>query len=251
MTRAWVSAEDVHGDGVGGLAMDLAGCRVETEHGVDALLRLVTDNPGEIDIIAIGPLTNLAMAQVKDTTFAGKVRSLTVMGGSNNGRGNITAAAEFNFYVDPEAAQVVLDAGFDLTIVPWAPLTLRDAVFDRDQLATIGAIGTPLSRFFGQVCEATLAFDEAVGIAGTTHPDSLAVSVLLHPDLITRAAPYHVAVETNSALTRGYAAMSCGVHGLSPNATVVEAIDAVAFHQRLTDLLRTETTPDRPLRGLR
>lgn len=251
MMREWVSAQDVHGDGSGGLAMDFSACAVEPEHGVDALVRLVADSPGEIDIVAIGPLTNIALAQVKDPAFAANVRSLTVMGGSNNGRGNITAAAEFNFYVDPEAARTVFDAGFDVTVVPWAPLTLRDAVFGRDRLAQIEKIGTPLAGFFLQVCSSTLAFDEAVGIPGTTHPDSLAASVLLHPDLITASAPYHVAIETGSDLTRGYSAMSWGVHGLAPNATVIEAVDADAFYGYLTGLLRHDMRPIRPMTGVR
>ncbi|MDA4894803.1 nucleoside hydrolase [Microbacterium resistens] len=249
MVREWVSAEDVHGDGAGGLTMDTTGCAPEAEHAVDALIRLTAESPGEIDIVAIGPLTNIAMAQVKDPSFASNVRSLTVMGGSNNGRGNITAAAEFNFYVDPEAARTVFEAGFRITVVPWAPLTLNDAVFGRERLAEIARIGTPLAQFFERVCAATLAFDEAVGIPGTTHPDSLSASVLLHPELITRQAEYHVAVETGSELTRGYSAMSWGVHGLTPNATVVEAVDAEAFFAYIVRILSTPTTPDRPFGG--
>ena len=156
------------------------------------------------------------------------------------------AAAEFNFYVDPHAARVVFEAGFDITVVPWAPLTLNDAVFSREQLAGIGRIGTPLSQFFLQVCGPTLAFDEAVGIPGTTHPDSLSVAVLLHTELVLQASDYHVAVEAESILTRGYAAMSWGVHGLDPNARVIERADAARFHQYLTNLLNTPTAPNRP-----
>ncbi len=246
MIRPWVSAENVHGDGVGGLTMDLDGCTAQSEHAVDALVRIAAAHPGEVDIVAIGPLTNLAVAQLKDPRFAANVRSLTIMGGSNNGRGNITAAAEFNFYVDPEAARAVFDAGFRVTVVPWAPLTLRDAVFDQSRLDAIAALDTPLSRFFTRVCATTLAFDRSVGIDGTTHPDTLAVSVVLHPELIMAQAPYHVAVETASELTRGYAAMSWGVHGLAPNATVVEAVDADAFFAHLSGVLARPITPDRP-----
>jgi len=246
----WVSAENVHGDGSGGLDMDFDGAVTEAEHGVDALLRLTAETPGELSVVAIGPLTNVAMAAVKDPTFVDNVKSLVIMGGSNNGRGNITPAGEFNFYVDPHAAQVVFEAGFrDITVVPWAPLTLNDAVFGRDQLAGIEAIGTPLSRFFLTVCGPTLEFDESVGIPGTTHPDSLSVGVLLHPELVTRAGRYHVAVETGSTLTRGYSAMSWGVHGLEPNARVIEAVDGPGFHDWITGLLATDTEVSRPLRG--
>lgn len=248
MVETWVSAENVHGDGSGGLEMDFAETVTDDEHAVDALIRLVAEAPGEISVVAIGPLTNIAMAAVKDPDFVRNVKRLVIMGGSNNSRGNITAAAEFNFYVDPHAAKVVFAAGFaDITVVPWAPLTLNDAVFSRSQLAAIEALGTPLSSFFLTVCGPTLAFDESVGIPGTTHPDSLSVGVLLHPELVLAAAPYHVDVETRSELTRGYSAMSWGVHGLEPNATVVERADAAAFHDWIRALLATPTQPDRPL----
>lgn len=250
MVLPWVSAENVHGDGSGGLDMHFAETMTEEEHGVDTLIRLTAEAPGELSIVAIGPLTNIAMAVVKDPDFVGNVKQLVIMGGSNNGRGNITAAGEFNFYVDPHAARVVFEAGFrDITVVPWAPLTLNDAVFSREQLAGIEAIGTSLSRFFLTVCGPTLAFDESVGIPGTTHPDSLSVGVLLHPELVTRAADYHVTVEADSELTRGYSAMSWGVHGLEPNARVVEQADAAGFHAWITGLLATPTEPNRPLRG--
>ena len=246
LVRPWVWAEEVHADGTGGLSMEFEGCAVESGHGVDALIRLAAERPGEITIVAIGPLTNIAMATFKSPSFVRNVKRLVVMGGSNNGRGNVTAAAEFNVYVDPEAAKAVFDAGFDITIVPWAPLTLRDAVFGRDKLAEIERIGTPLSAFFLRVCRATLEFDERVGIAGTTHPDSLAVYVALRPDLVTAAGAYHVDVETASPLTRGYTAMSWGVHGLMSNATVVESVDADRFYQLVRGLLSKRTTPNRP-----
>ncbi|WP_166822724.1 nucleoside hydrolase [Brevibacterium limosum] len=251
LTREWVSAENVHGDGAGGMRMDLTGCATEAEHGVDALVRIVSENPGQIDIVAIGPLTNIAMAVVKDPTFAANVRSMTIMGGSNNGRGNITAAAEFNFYVDPEAADTVFSSGLNIIVVPWAPLTLDGAVFKADKLKQIAAIGTPLARFFTKVCAATLEFDEAVGIPGTTHPDSLSAAVLLHPELITAAADYNVQIETGSELTRGYSAMSWGVHDLPANARVIEAVDGQAFFDLICVLLATITVPSREIEGLR
>jgi purine nucleosidase len=249
MVVPWVSAENVHGDGSGGLDTDFEGCTTEDEHAVDTLIRLTAEAPGELSIVAIGPLTNIAMAAVKDPAFVRNVKELVIMGGSNNGRGNITAAAEFNFYVDPHAARTVFEAGFErITVVPWAPLTLNDAVFGRPQLAEIDRIGTPLSQFFLRVCSETLAFDESVGIPGTTHPDSLSVALLLHPDLVLEASDYHVAVETDSDLTRGYSAMSWGVHGLPANARVIERVDAAAFYRYITGVVSTSTTPSRPLR---
>lgn len=256
LMREWVSAEEVHGDGVGGLSMDDAGCEPEAEHAVDALIRLAREAAGELTIVAIGPLTNIAAAIIKDPGFVAHVKRLVVMGGSNNARGNITAAAEFNLYVDPEAGRVVCEAGFaDLVFVPWAPLTLRDATFSRGQLAQIADLGTPLATFFTRIVAPTLAFDEAVGIPGSTHPDSLSAAIVLHPELVTAAGPYHVAVDTASELTRGYSAMSwqgpgapaeaVTVHGLVPNATVIEGVDAEGFFAYVRGLLGRHTVASR------
>jgi purine nucleosidase len=250
MVREWVSAENVHGDGAGGLSMNMDGLEPEHEHAIDALLRLTLESPGELNIVAIGPLTNIAMAVVKDPSFPQRVKHLFIMGGSNNARGNITAAAEFNFYVDPDAAKIVFAAGFDITVVPWEPLTVRDALFSRDQMAQIGAQGTPVSRFFRQVCEATLEFDESVGIHGSSHPDSLTVAVMLHPELILRSGAYRVDIEADSELTRGYSAMSWGIHGLSPNARVIEAIDGPAFFDYIAQHMNTARVVSRELHGL-
>jgi len=249
LVREWVSAEYVHGDGAGGLSMDYAGLATHPQHGVDALIEHAAAAPGEITIVCIGPLTNIAMAAIKDPDFVGNVKALYIMGGSNNARGNITAAAEYNFYVDPEAAKTVFEAGFAITVVPWAPLVLRDAVFDADRLRGIAALDTPLASFFTRITQTTLGFNESVGIAGSTHPDSLTAAVLVRPDLVRARADYAVQIETASELTRGYAAMSWGVHGLEANATVIESVDADAFAEYLTALLSTETVQSRPFNG--
>jgi purine nucleosidase len=224
---------------------------VDDEHGVDALLRITAERPGEVNIVAIGPLTNIATAVAKDREFAARVKSLYVMGGSNNGRGNITASAEYNFYVDPEAAQIVMEAGFaDLHLITWDPLTLRDATIARADFDRLGAIDTPLARFFHRMCAATLDYDESVGIDGSTHPDSLTIAALLHPELVLADAQYRVDVETASALTRGYSAMAWDKFGVAPNATVVEAVDAGAFFELIEGVLRSSTQPSVPIAGL-
>ena len=121
--------------------------RPEAEHAVDELIRRVNESPGELTILAQAPLTNIAAAVVRDPSIAQKVKRLYVMGG---GIGNITPAAEFNFYVDPEAAKIVFKAGFPLTLFTWT-LTLSHGVFFDDDLARIDALDTPLARFYRQV----------------------------------------------------------------------------------------------------
>lgn len=251
MLREWASAEDVHGDGSGGLSMDQSGTRLEAEHAVNALLRITAEAPGEVSIIAIGPLTNIATAVVMDRGFAGRVKTLAVMGGSINGLGNITPAAEYNLYVDPEAAQIVLEAGFDdLRILTWDPVTLRDATINRSGYDRLTELGTPLSRFFKAVCDTTLDFNESVGVDGSTHPDSMTLAAVLHPELVLAESRYRVDVEVASPLTRGATVMAWPKFGLTPNATVFESVDGPSFFERLAGILQTPTTPDLPIRGL-
>ncbi len=236
LLRDWVSAEYVHLDGKGGVSWPESAQRPEREHAVDALVRLVDANPGELSLVAIGPLTNIALAVARDPEFARKLRALYVMGGSNNARGNITPAAEFNFYVDPEAARIVFRAGFDVTVVTW-DLTLRQAVFGRERLGRIRALDTPLARFFDVVNGPTLAFDEGVGIPGSTHPDALTCLVAVQPSIVRRTAPYYIDVETAGELTRGFSMFDWGVFGRTPNARVVEEIDAEGFYETIVELL--------------
>ncbi len=249
--RQWVSAEEVHGDGSGGLEMDLDPDAISAEHAVDALIRLTAEEPGQISIVAIGPLTNIATAVIKDRRFVDNVKSLYIMGGSNNGRGNVTASAEFNFYVDPHAAQVVLEAGFrDLHIVTWDPITIRDATYSRARYEELTAIDTPIAQFFQKVCDATLDFNESVGVDGSTHPDSITLGALLYPELILQEGQYRVDVETQSELTMGYSAMAWDKFGPEANAHVVERLDGEAFYEILRRMLQTESQPNRPIHGL-
>lgn len=236
LLRGWTSAEYVHGDGKGRHPWPEPRQQPEAEHAVTALLRLAEEHHGELDLVCIGPLTNVAAALVLDRHLPEKIRSLYVMGGSNNGRGNITPAAEYNFYVDPEAARAVLGAGFPVTIVDWV-LTLRQAVFSAEQLEEIAALNTPLSRFFGIVNAPTLEFDRSVGISGSTHPDLLTALALLEPSIVTRTGRYFVEVETSDGPARGYSVFDWGVFGREANASVVEEIDEKAFFAAVVELL--------------
>ena len=251
MLRSWESAEDVHGDGSGGLSMDFSSVSLAAEHGVSALLRITAEAPGEVSIVAIGPLTNIATAVVLDRTFPSRVKSLYIMGGSNNGLGNVTAAAEYNLYVDPEAAQIVLEAGFpDVHILTWDPVTLRDATIARTAYTRLAGIGTPLSQFFKRVCDTTLDFNESVGVNGSTHPDSMTLATLLHPELVIDEAAYRVDVDTVSPLTRGASVMAWPKFGITPNAHVFEQVDGARFFAMLEEFLSIQTEPNLPITGL-
>ncbi len=238
LERAWVSAEDVHGDGVGGQRLD-GPVEHSDEHAVDALVRIAAENPGELTVVCIGPLTNIALAVQKDPAFVTNVGRLHVMGGSINGRGNITPAAEYNFYVDPEAADIVFRAGFaDVTVITWDPLTLADTVFDQARIDRIAALDTPLARFFVRANRRTFDFDLAVGVGGSTHPDSLTTVLAIDPSFALETNRYGVAIETAGELTRGASVFDW--RSESPNATAVERIDGERFFEYLLALLAVE-----------
>lgn len=231
-----VGAEHVHGqDGMGDSFFPRARQRPEPEHAVDELVRRVNESPGELTILAQAPLTNLAAAVVRDPTLPEKVAHLVVMGG---GVGNITPAAEYNFYVDPEAAKIVLNAGFQLTLFTWT-LTCTHGVFDDDKLARIADLGTPLARFFGQVNRKAREFDDRVNhLGGSTHPDSMACAAIADPSLILAAEQAVVDVETRGELTRGWSLIdTLDRTGREPNARVVTDYDTDRFFELLLAVL--------------
>ena len=107
-----VDATYVHGsDGLGGIGFEMPKRMPEAEDAIDFLVRKVAENPGEITVVPIGALTNIALAVQKDPNFVRNVKSIVLMGGAE-GRGNVTETAEFNFYKDPDAAKIVFEAGF-------------------------------------------------------------------------------------------------------------------------------------------
>ncbi|MDX6470353.1 MAG: hypothetical protein QOF75_2156, partial [Gaiellaceae bacterium] len=177
----WIDAAYVHGeDGMGDSFFPKAALRPEPEHAVDELVRRINESPGELNLLAQAPLTNIAAAVTRDPSIAQKVKRLWIMGG---GLGNITPAAEFNFYVDPEAAKIVFKAGFPITLVTWT-LTLSHGVFFDDDLARIEAVDTPLARFYRQVTRKAEEFERSMGVPGTTHPDSMVCAAIVEPSLV-------------------------------------------------------------------
>lgn len=239
LIRPWLEAS-AHGDGKGNADWPEPRQVPELVHAAEAIVRIVNENPGEIDILAIGPLTNIALALALDRDLPSKVGELWIMGGCDNSIGNVTAAAEYNFYVDPEAAQMVMSAGFDVTIVTWT-LTLAQATWSDEQLDAIRAVETPLAHFFSVLDAPNKEYNESVGVPGSTHPDSLTAMLMVEPSLIQRSSRRRVEIETQSNLTRGYSLMDPRevrrVDGKEFNATVIDEVDALGFYTKFVDLL--------------
>jgi inosine-uridine nucleoside N-ribohydrolase len=231
-----VDAAYVHGeDGMGDSFFPKAKQRPAAEHAVDELVRRVDESPGELTILAQAPLTNLAAAVVRDPSFASNVKRLFIMGG---GLGNITPAAEFNFFVDPEAAKIVFKAGFAITLFTWT-LALSHGVFYDADLARIDAVDTPLARFYRQVTRKAEEFERKMGVPGTTHPDSMVAAAIVEPSLVRRTREVFVDVETQGELTRGYSSIDMlGVTGNDSNCTLVEDFDTQRFLELFLGVLQ-------------
>lgn len=235
MARPWYAAS-AHGDGKGNHDWPKPAQQPSDEGASEAIARIVDANPGEIDLLAIGPLTNIATAVLLDRDLPQKVRHLWIMGGTDNSVGNVTAAAEYNFYVDPEAADIVMRAGFDITIVTWT-LTLAQATWTQDQLDELEALPTDLAKFFTILDTPNKEYNASVGIVGSTHPDSLTAMLMVEPGLIVRESPRFVAIETKSDLTRGYSLFDDRAKRNAPNVRVIDEVDAAGFFARYKELL--------------
>lgn len=242
MMRPWI-ASTMHGtDGMSGADLPLARQRPSSQHAVDAIIDLVMSHPGEISIIAQAPLTNIAVAFLKEPGIAQTVRHLWIMGGTDSAIGNITPTAEFNFYVDPEAAKIVFEAGFPITLSTWT-LTLDSGVFTAGMVDEIAALETPLSDFFMKVSrvprETAL---ERYGKAISTHPDSLTCACAIDEALILEVADCVVDIETTGELTRGFSSIHPPRLGSrwperQANCRVIRKADIRRFHQMMLNAL--------------
>ena len=207
MIKPW-EPSTMHGnDGMSGANLPVARQRPETKHAVDAIIERVMAEPGKIDILAQAPLTNIALAVMKEPRIAKAVRHLWIMGGTDNAVGNITPCAEYNFFIDPEAARIVFEAGFDITLSTWT-LTMRSGLFEGDQLDEIFAMNTPLSEFYRKVSRVPRETAQArYGRPVSTHPDSLTCACALNPELIESSREAVVRIETMGEITRGFSAI--------------------------------------------
>lgn len=205
LDRDLVTAHYVHGgDGMGDSGFPPPTKTPERVPAPKAIVDLADRFAGEIEIVAQAPLTNVALALRRDPSLPSKIKRLWIMGGANNFVGNITPAAEFNFYVDPLAAKEVLAAGFEVTLVPW-DVCVHDGVLLADELQPVVEMRTPLGEFYLKVNRAVRRFmmDE-FGIDGISHPDAIMMAMAIDRRVIVDSDRCFVDVEAESTLTRGY-----------------------------------------------
>lgn len=227
--RALVTATDFHGeDGLGGLGARYAAAPI-TRHGGDAadlLVECARRWPRELLVVALGPLTNLAEALDRDAQALRRVRAVVVMGGAIAVAGNVSAVAEFNVFVDPEAADAVLAAELPLTLVPLD--VTNEVVWTAPGIERFTAADDPVARFASALGQAGLSVRKGAP-AGFIMHDPLAIGVAMDSTLV-EATPLMVRVETAGALTRGMTVADRRPWATaSPNCRVALRVDADRF----------------------
>jgi purine nucleosidase len=196
-------ADWFHGeDGLGDNNYPPARQTAETEHAVSALIRVIRENPGLV-LVTFGPLTNIALAIAQAPDIATNVGRCVIMGGAPCCEGNVTPAAEYNMWVDPEAARIVLHSKLPIELVGWH-LCRGDAALGLNDIDFVNGIGTKVAKFAIE-CNSTArdAYLEQTGEHGISLPDPVAMSLALDPSIGISVSRHYVDVETATELTRG------------------------------------------------
>jgi len=252
LNQKLITAQFWHGkNGLANVELPASKCQADSRFGPDLIIELVHKYPHEITLIPIGPLTNIALAVSKDPSIAALVHNIVIMGGSITG-GNVNGAAEANIYNDPEAAQIVFNAGWMVTMV--GSDVGERTLITRKYLAELQSSHGPQSDFIAKLADFYLTRSEKSGYSGAAMYDPLAVGIALDPTLGT-LREMHVDVETKGEFTRGETVANRmgsnennvlhgdhyeieGATDLKPNARVCLASDANRFLQLFVSRIR-------------
>jgi purine nucleosidase len=242
LVRPALDARHVHGEsGLGGAELPPPTTRPATGHAADYIIDTVAAAPGEITLVATGPLTNIALAVLKEPRLPELVRDFVIMGGSS-GRGNTTPAAEYNIWADPEAAAAVFRAGWTVTMLG-LDVTMRTGAGPavRERMGTLGPLGSDL------LLPALDQYRSLAGAGGPPVHDVCAVAYVAEP-AVFGLVPARVEVETSGRLTSGMTVTD--FRTAEPNSLIAMNIDTTRFwdltlaaygrvadNQRMTPLL--------------
>jgi purine nucleosidase len=203
LSRPLIIADWFHGhDGLGDHGYPAPQRSAAKQHAVDAIIATVRRNPGLV-VVTLGPLTNIALALAQAPDLAAKVGRCVIMGGAPCCVGNVTPAAEYNMWVDPEAARMVFHSGLPIELVGWQ-LCRGAAVLAPADIEFIQTLDTPRAHFAIE-CNSTArkAYREQTGEDGISLPDPVAMSIALDPSIGVESSRHYVDIETATELTRG------------------------------------------------
>lgn len=237
LLRPLETAHGIHGDdGMGGAALSEPSRRPEAQHAVLALLDIAAREPGQHVLVTLGPLSNIAAALLVDPDLLTRFQHTYMMIGAADGVGNTTAVAEFNAWVDPEAAALVFAAAGDKTMIGW-DVCRKNTVMrqeDEDRMVATGRIGRFTSDIRRQVREFSIA---AHGTSDHELPDPAAMAVALDAGLVLESDARHMLVSTDEQ-TRGLTFADYRQPDKAPTMRVVTTLDETGFKAQLVAALR-------------
>ncbi|HWF47400.1 MAG TPA: nucleoside hydrolase [Bryobacteraceae bacterium] len=238
LARPLITAEHVHGrTGFDGYDLPDPVMTLRDGFAPEVIVDLVMSRrPGDVTLCCLAPLTNIALALAKEPPLAGHLREIVLMGGAFSEGGNITPAAEFNIYVDPEAAARVFACGAPITMIPLD--CTHQALTTEGRLNRLRNIGTPLAEAFYHLLKFNKIFDESkYGWEGGPLHDPTVIAYLLAPELF-QGRDVHVAIECASPLTLGMTVVDWwGVTGKPPNAKVLRQVNADGYFDLVIERL--------------
>lgn len=236
MMRSLTTAEIIHGKtGLDGTTLPDPTMPLQPQHGVDFLIETLLNSTEKITLATLGPLTNLAIALIKDPRIRANIDQVVLMGGAIT-HGNITPSAEFNIYVDPHAAHVVFTSGIPLTMIS---LDITHQVLTTpERLTAIRNLNTPVSKVAADLLTFYGAHEaELCGLPGRPLHDPCVIAYLIKPELFTGRDLY-VAIETQSDVTLGQTVVDVWrLMNAAPNAKVIETVDAEGCYTLLNSRL--------------
>jgi len=229
----------VHGaDGMGDIGLELRGREPAAGDAAEVLVEAIRARPGELTLVTLGPLTNIARALELAPDIASKLRSLVMMGGTSDAVGNVSPVAEYNVWADAESAARVFASGAPITMVGW-DISRKYAVFAPDDAAELRALG-PLGEFAVDIQRTLVEFAlQHTRLAGFDLPDPIAMAVALDRKVATDVRRVHVAVELRGELTRGQTVVDHDSRFGAANAVVVFDASRERFLALLYDTLRS------------
>lgn len=238
MARDLVTAEYVHGKtGLDGPELWEPQMALQDAHAVDFIIdTLRNEAPGTVTLCPLGPLTNIATAFTRAPDIVDRVQEIVLMGGAYFEVGNVTPAAEFNIYVDPQAADIVFRSGVPIVVMPLD--VTHKALVTKPRNAAFRALGTKVGEFTAEMTDFFERFDrEKYGSDGAPLHDPTVIAYLIRPDLF-KGRHVNVEIETTSELTMGMTVADWwGVTNRTPNALFIGDLNADGFFDLLTERL--------------
>lgn len=233
LMREIVTAPEVHGDsGIGGVVLHRTDKKFEELGAVEFIAKTLRESEEKVAVVITGPMTNIAVFLMTYPELKDKIDYFSIMGGSSVG-GNVTAAAEFNIYVDPEAAKIVFNSGVKI-VMSGLDVTLKALAYGED-IEAIRNLGNEAGLVAADVIEHAFGFHKDSGKTGVPLHDPCAVAYVTHPEIFSGTEAY-VAVETKGEFTTGETVVDRnGKFGKAPNALVLDGVDRVKFMELIKE----------------